>query len=140
MLDSEGEPDGCRLIVDFIPILHFKATRAVQTNLSSKISFHFCNDCRIFCEGEWEKNIIRGFGLVSIIGLGNLSIINIIGQTGLIGPSALSARQLVSLIGFIGLGGHNGVISLVSHICIDGLIGRIGLINSLQFKIEMKPS
>jgi hypothetical protein len=29
MLDSEGEPDGCRLIVDFIPILHFKATHAV---------------------------------------------------------------------------------------------------------------
>jgi hypothetical protein len=43
-----------------------------------------------------------GFGFVSLIGLGNLSItslINIISQTGLIGPSALLACQLVSLIG-----------------------------------------
>jgi hypothetical protein len=68
---------------------------------------------------------ISGIGLVSIIGLGNLSIINIIGQTSLIGPSALLACQLISLIGFVGLvglisislGGHNGVISLVGHVC-----------------------
>jgi hypothetical protein len=70
---------------------------------------------------------ISAFGLFSIIGLGNLSIINIIGQT-------LPACQLVSLIGFIGLvglasiglGRHNGVISLVGHICISGLVGFIG--------------
>jgi hypothetical protein len=79
-------------------------------------------------------------GNISIIGLGNLSIIYIIGQTGLIGPSASSARQLVSLIGFIGLGGHNGLISLVGLSGINGLIGQISLVNSLQFKIEMKPS
>ena len=23
----------------------------------SKISFHFCKDCRIFCEGEWEWDV-----------------------------------------------------------------------------------
>jgi hypothetical protein len=70
---------------------------------------------------------ISGFGLFSIIGLGNLIIINIIGQTS-------STCQLVSLIGFIGLvglvsiglGRHNGVISLVGHICISGLVGFIG--------------
>ena len=52
ILHSEGESDGQKLIVDYIRILHFKIT---QTNLDFKISFHFCDDCRILCEGEWEQ-------------------------------------------------------------------------------------
>jgi hypothetical protein len=28
----------------------------------SKISLHFCKDCRIFCEGEWRKQIIKKEG------------------------------------------------------------------------------
>ena len=52
VLNSEGESDGCKLIVNYNPILHSKATR---NNFDSKISFHFCNDCRIFCEGEWAQ-------------------------------------------------------------------------------------
>jgi hypothetical protein len=41
------------LIVVNYTILNSKGARASQTNfIYSKISFHFCKDCRIFCEGE----------------------------------------------------------------------------------------
>ena len=35
-----------------------EGARASPTNFNySKISFHFCKDCRLFCEEEWEWNV-----------------------------------------------------------------------------------
>ncbi len=127
------------MIVDFILILHFKATRAVQTNLSSKISFHFCDDCRIFCEGEWEKNIISGFGLVSIIGLGGhngvISIVGLINLGGIrfIGPVGISGFDfgfgLISLVGISGFGfGHVNGFSLDGLKYVDRVSHQINLV------------
>jgi hypothetical protein len=30
------------------------SSQLIDASINSKISFHFCKDCRIFCEGEWE--------------------------------------------------------------------------------------
>jgi hypothetical protein len=48
-----------QLVVEFNLILHSKGTHAPSFALigycSSQISFHFCNNCRIFCEGVKEQ-------------------------------------------------------------------------------------
>jgi len=54
---------GFQLVVDSIVILHSKGARAPSFLLIvgcgySEISFHFCKDCRIFCEG------VKGNGIV----------------------------------------------------------------------------
>ena len=38
-----------------------EGARASPTNFNySKISFHFCKDCRLFCDGEWEWGVKDG--------------------------------------------------------------------------------
>ncbi len=50
-----NKPLGRRLIVDLILILHSEGAHASLTIVNSfKISFCFCEDCRIFCEGKWQ--------------------------------------------------------------------------------------
>jgi hypothetical protein len=50
-----NKSQGHRLIFDSILILHSKGAQASRTIFNSfEISFHFCEDCRIFCEGEWQ--------------------------------------------------------------------------------------
>jgi hypothetical protein len=50
-----NKSQGCRLIFDFILILHSEGAQASRTIFTSfKISFHFCGDRRICCEGEWQ--------------------------------------------------------------------------------------
>jgi hypothetical protein len=51
--------DDFRLVVEFIPILIFDGAKAPSSMLIvgcnySKISLHFCENFRIFREGEWE--------------------------------------------------------------------------------------
>ncbi len=59
-LPSPTKPnDNFRLVVKFIPILIFDGARAPLSMLIggcnySEISLHFCEDFRIFHEGEWE--------------------------------------------------------------------------------------
>jgi hypothetical protein len=31
---------------------------SIVASIESKTSFQFCKDCRIFCEGEWERKAI----------------------------------------------------------------------------------
>jgi hypothetical protein len=73
-------------------------------------------------EGLISKNGFIGLGLVGFIGLGLGSLV--------IGISLIG---LISLIGFIGL------VNLVSF-GLNGLVGKEIIVNSLQFKIEMKQS
>jgi hypothetical protein len=125
ILHSEGEPDGCRLIVSFIPILHFEVTHEVQTNLSSKISSHFCDNCRIFCEGgEWENDLIGHIGLA---GRDHICIIKqqliLVGQISCVGH--------IGLDNIIGCVGQTGFVGLVGQICSVSHIGFIGLIKPI---------
>jgi hypothetical protein len=68
-----------------------------------------------------SKNGFIGLGLIGFIGLGLGSLVNVISLIGLVG-----------LIGFIRL------VDLVSF-GLNGLTGKGIVVNSLQFKIEMKP-
>ena len=54
--DSNKMPSIFQLIVDFISISHSEGVKAFQIILNSKIPFHFSEDCRIFCEGEWQAS------------------------------------------------------------------------------------
>ncbi len=73
-------------------------------------------------EGLISKNGFIGLGLVGFIDLGLGSLVN-----------------GISLIGLVGLIGFIGLINLVSF-GLNGLIGKGIIVNSLQFKIEMKQS
>jgi hypothetical protein len=120
---------------------------------SSKISFHFCNNCRIFCEGVKEQinngnaivkqrqisldDLISLVGLIGLSGIsglvGRISLVGCIGLNGIIGLSASSACWLIGLgyISLIGFGGFSGIndFSLISLVSLIGLIGLIGLIS-----------
>ncbi len=113
-----------KLGVEFNLILHSEGARAPSFALivgyrSSKISFHFCNNCRIFCEGVKEQindgdaNIkqcqISLDDLISFIGLG----VSFIG--GFIGFIGLGLVSIAGLIGLISLG-ELGIISLVGSL------------------------
>jgi hypothetical protein len=81
---------------------------------SSKISFHFCEDCRIFRDGEREQ-INNGDANVK--------------------QRRISLDDLISLVGLIGLSGISGLvgrISLVGRIGLDGIIGLVGQSRIIQ--------
>jgi hypothetical protein len=118
------------LIVDFISTS--EGARAPLSKLIigcgySKISFHFCKDCRIFCEGVKDSTIgissnnglvgLIGLGLIGFIGFGLISLVSLSGINGLI-------RQ-IGLVSLVGLSGF-GLISLIG-LSLDGLIGHISL-------------
>jgi hypothetical protein len=114
-----------------------------------KISFHFCEDYRIFCEGEYQyqdanghqelTKLISGLikhngligriigcnGLINLVGLNSLD--GIIGLVGF-GLNGLDGfDSIIGIVGFIGLGfglvGHTGLVGLNS---LDGIIGLVG--------------
>jgi hypothetical protein len=64
---------------------------------NSKIFFIFGEECRTFCEGEWEQQ---------------LSNISLVGYTGLVG-----LIKLIELISFVG---HDGIFGLIG---LNGLAG-----------------
>jgi hypothetical protein len=134
------------LIVDFI-----STSEGVQAPLSkliigcgySEISFHFCKDCRIFCEGVKNSTIgisinnglvgligligDIGFGLISLVGLSGFSLVGLsgiknlivqIGLAGFVGLSGFGLISLVCIIGFdlVGLSGINDLVGLNSLI------------------------
>jgi hypothetical protein len=77
-------------------------------------------------------------GLVNIMSLGLNGFIGL-GLIGFIGLGLGSLVNSISLIGLVGLIGFIGLVGLVSF-GLNGLIGRGIIVNSLQFKIEMKQS
>ena len=91
-----------QLVVKLIPILTSEGAQAPSSKLIvgcgySKKSFHFCKDCRTFCEGVKDStiDIVSNNGIVdhiSLVGLGGFS-----GISGLVGQ--------ISLVGRIGLNG-----------------------------------
>jgi len=103
-----------------------------------EISFHFCEDYRIFREGEYQVkndgyaideqqsylfNVLDG--LVSFI---SLAIVGFVGLSldslgGLIGHISLVGR---CIIGLSGISGRVGRISLVVRIGLNGIIGLVG--------------
>jgi hypothetical protein len=112
-----------------------------------KISFHFCEVYRRFCEGEYQYQDDNGHqelselisNLVGFVGLANIGGINIVGQhTGInlvghhtgIGPvgctSPNSFNGVSGIIGQIGL----SLINSLSLTSLVGLIGFIGLSNT----------
>jgi hypothetical protein len=106
-------------------------------NTNSKIYLIFGEECRTFCEGEWEQQVgnisLAGYtGLVGHIKLVQLSsFVGHDGFIGLIGLNGLVGR--IRLPGFIGLIGINGLIGrndLVHHI---GLFGHIGLVGHIGY-------
>ncbi len=103
-----------------------------------EISSHFCEDYRIFHEGEYQVkndgyaidkqrsylfNVLNG--LVSFIGLGIVGFVGLSLDSlgGLIGHISLVCRWIIGLSGISGLVGR---ISLVGRIGLDGIIGLIG--------------
>jgi hypothetical protein len=84
-----------QLVVEFDLIPHSEGAQAPSSVLivgycSSKISFHFCNNCRIFCEGVKEQ-IYNGNAIVK--------------------QHQISLDDLISLVGLIGLSGISGLVS-----------------------------
>jgi hypothetical protein len=49
----------------------------------SKTSLHFCEDCRIFCEGEWEQQRQLD-GYTDLIGFGLIDLFSLVDQVDLI--------------------------------------------------------
>jgi hypothetical protein len=113
----------------------------------SKTSLHFCKDCRIFCEGEWEQqrqlnrhtNLV-GVGLIVHISLvGCTEFIGLDGLIGCIGCNDLiGIVSLVGLVGIVGLIGCNGLVGLIGlvdlidHIGCNGFVGHIGLVGLIK--------
>jgi hypothetical protein len=77
-------------------------------------------------------------GLIDFIGLGLEGFISL-GLVGFIGLGLGSLVNGISLIGLAGLIGFIGLVGLISF-GLNGLIGKGIIVNSLQFKIEMKQS
>jgi hypothetical protein len=127
------------LIVEYISSSNSEGARAPSSKLIvgcgySKISFHFCKDCRIFCEGVKDSSTIDIVGNNGIIGLADCDRISLVGLltladcwiVGSLGDIGLIVR-INGLVGRIVQNGLNGFINLgVSFISL-GLVGFIGL-------------
>ncbi len=122
-----------QLVVKLISILISEGAQAPSSKLIvgcgySKLSFHFCKDCRIFYEGVKDSTI----GIFSDNGLVDHSGLDFIGHNGLL--DFISHNGLLDfigqngLVGFIGLGlvGFIGL-SLVSLVKLIGQISLVGL-------------
>jgi hypothetical protein len=120
-----------------------------------KTSLHFCKNCGMFCEGEWEQKrhfnghtgiigisfngvsgVISQISLSLLIGLciglnGHIRRNCLIDHMGLAGHTDIASASIISLVGCIV--NHNGLIGLISLIGF-GVISFIGLslINSLS--------
>jgi hypothetical protein len=129
------------------PLTYFSLQLMVE--FFCEISFHFCEDCRIFCEGEYQVKeysyaidkhhlpllavglilafghnlalcLIMAFGLIVV----QVSLVNIIGQNcldGVIGIGHVSLINLVGLSGICNLVDQNGIIA--GRTGPNGLIG-----------------
>jgi hypothetical protein len=85
-----------------------------------------------------HNGLVSIFRLVSLGFVGINCLVSFIGLVGLIGL-VLDHISLISLVGLIGLIGFIGLVSLVSF-GLNDFIGIGIIVNSLQFKIEMKQS
>jgi hypothetical protein len=102
-----------RLIVEYISSSNSEGARAPSSKLIvgcgySKISFHFCKDCRIFREGVKDSSTIDIVGNNGIIGLADCDHISLVGLL------TLADCWIVGSLGDIGL-----------IVRINGLVGRI---------------
>ncbi len=130
-LDYEGvgaTPNySSQLIVDSIVDGISKPTQLIVESKHSKRFVHFCKDCGIFCEGEWEQpRHLDGYTGI----IGHRLIVNLIGHfVSLI--DFIGLNNLISLMGFIGLTGLVGLIDLIKLFKISELIVKypIGIIN-----------
>jgi hypothetical protein len=108
-----------QLVVKLIPILTSEGARAPLSKLIvgcgySEISFHFCDDCRIFREGVKDNTI----GIVSDNG-----IVGHINHNGLNGVIGLGVSFIgLGFVGFVGLGPFS-IAGLICHISLIGLVG-----------------
>jgi len=125
--------DDFQLVVKLIPILTSEGARAPSSKLIvgcgySKISFRFCEDCRIFCEGVKDSTI----GIVSnngIVGRIDHIGLNLFGHNGLLGYDI----SLIGLgfVGFVGI----GLVSLASLVGNNGLAGRNDLVDRIGLNL-----
>jgi hypothetical protein len=95
------------------PLANFSLQLIVD--IFCKISFHFCEDYRMFCEGEYQYQDDNGHqeltelisclvGLVSLFGFGLIGFIGLISLVGL---------GLISFIGQIGIVGKVGLVGII---------------------------
>jgi hypothetical protein len=99
----------------------------VKTN--SKIYLIFGEECRTFCEGEWEQQV----GNISLVGYtSRISLIGHIGLVGLISFIGLGFFGVNGLVGVIGLIGINSLIGPNDFIDHIGLVGYIGLVRHID--------
>jgi hypothetical protein len=113
----------------------------VKTN--SKIYLIFGEECRTFCEGEWEQQVgnisLAGYtsrislighiglvGLISFVGLGFFGVNGLVGVIGLIGINSLIGHN--NLVDHIGLVGYIGLVRRINLVDYIGLFGHIGLV------------
>ena len=90
----------------------------------TKISFHFCEDCRIFCEGEWDN----GNGAIKKYPPGTVSLASaLLASVSLASASLASTSLEFALLALV-------YISLVGQIYLvyAGLVGRIDSIGPVD--------
>ena len=131
---------GLNKLIKLISASRHQQLSVAYVNINSKIFLIFEEECRTFCEGEWEQQVgnisLAGYtGLVGLIKLVKLSSFfghdGLIGLIGLIGLNGLVGRiRLIIFIGLIGINGLIGRNDLVDHI---GLFGHIGLVDCIGF-------
>jgi hypothetical protein len=120
-------------------------------NKNSKRSLIFQEECRIFCEGEWEvtddgnavikqQSAVGPNGIGGLIGLlspNGFVGLNLVGHTGLISLNGFVRRILVEHFGLMGLGQNDlnhliGLMGLIGHtglIGLNDLVGHNNLVN-----------
>jgi hypothetical protein len=114
-----------------VNLISFKraSTNIIISNFSkliviySKIFFHFREDCRIYCEGEWEykeqpDQIFYGDGK---------AFINTNDKPNLPLSGLVSYNCFAGLIGFVG---HTGLVRHNGHVSFIGCHGHTGLTSS----------
>jgi hypothetical protein len=89
-----------------------KPTKLIVGCGYSKISFHFCKDCRIFCEGVKDSTIgissnnglvgLIGLGLVGFIGFGLNSLVSFSGNSGLVDQISLISLADLAIKSLVG--------------------------------------
>jgi hypothetical protein len=128
--------DTFQLVVELMSMSKSEGARAapnhssqlIVASINSEISFHFCNNCRIFSEGvKVSNNGIMAFGRIMAFGHN----CNDVGPTklivkfiGLVGPIDIIGQIfLVGFVDLVGIVGRNGYVGHIGLSSIDGIRG-----------------
>jgi hypothetical protein len=128
-------------------------------NTNSKISLIFGEECRTFCEGEWEQSqqlsqihdndrqLTQKFDNHSnaaisqrLVGIGQTGLVGLVGQIGSINLIGLDHINFVGHNNLVGIIDHNGLggfisLGILSIIGLISFIGHIGLVDFIGLSL-----